>query len=244
VIVRPVDAGVQLITQPAHAHLAGALMQHCVPLAARSRRDAILHAIAEHDNGWAEEDAAPTVNPATGGVVDFVSAPLSVRHAVWPRGIARLADDPWAAALVAEHAITVYDRFRSVAAWTPFFAEMEASRDAWLRASGLPFDELAADYRFVRLADLISLTFCAGWTDEQRFGGWTIQLVGADVVVTPDVFGGVKIPIRIAAREIRSGPFRSDAELRDALADANATTLRGEVAGSRVPAARMAGSPE
>jgi len=113
VIVRRVHDAIQLITQPDHAHLARTIMEHCVPLAARRRRDAILHAIAEHDNGWAEEDAAPTVNPTTGTVVDFVSAPLSVRHAVWPRGIARLADDPWAAALVAQHALTVYDRCSS-----------------------------------------------------------------------------------------------------------------------------------
>src|SRR2546427_79192 len=144
---------VQLITQPDHAHLARTIMEHCVPLAARPRRAAVLHAIAEHDNGWAEEDAAPTVNPNTGTVVDFVSAPLSVRHAVWPRGIARLADDPWAAALVAQHAITVYDRFRPEAEWTSFFAEMEAARDAMLHTSGIPPGDLASDYVFVRVGD-------------------------------------------------------------------------------------------
>ena len=103
-------------------------MEHCVPLATRSRRDAILHAVAEHDNGWAEEDAAPRVDPATGQIFDFVSAPAGIRQAVWPRGIARLADDPWAAALVAQHAITIYDRFRPREPWRPFFAEMEEAR--------------------------------------------------------------------------------------------------------------------
>src|SRR5207244_8609773 len=92
------------------------------------------HAIAEHDNGWAEADAAPTVNPENGRIADFVTAPLAVRHAVWPRGIAQLAEDPWAAALVAQHAITVYDRFRSGAAWASFFAELEAARGAMLRS--------------------------------------------------------------------------------------------------------------
>ena len=208
-------------------------MDHSLALSARSRRDAILHAIAEHDNGWAEEDAAPAVNPETGSVVDFVSAPLSVRHGVWPRAIARLADDPWAAALVAQHAITVYDRFRSEAEWTSFFADMEAARDAMVRASGMPLDELAADYPFVRLGDLISLTFCTGWTDAQRFGDWTVELAGTRVVVTPDPFGGTTIPVEINARAIRTQPFRSDAELRNALRDASTTVLRGEVTGGR-----------
>jgi hypothetical protein len=231
VIVRPAHECVHLITQPDHAQLARTIMEQCVDLAARPRRDAILYAIAEHDNGWAEEDAAPAVNPDTGRVIDFVSAPLSVRHAVWPRGVARLAIDPWAAALVAQHAITVYDRFRSEAAWQPFFAEMEAARSAMLLASGFTLDDLAADYPFVRLADLISLTFCVGWTDVQRFGTWTIQLSGTRVVVTPDVFGGATIPIQIEAAAIRDQPFRSDEELREALRHAGSTTLRGEVAG-------------
>lgn len=206
-------------------------MEHCVPLARRPRRDAILHAIGEHDNGWAETDAAPMVDATTGTVVDFVSAPLSVRHTVWPRAVARLANDQWAATLVAQHAITVYERFRPESEWTPFFAQMEATRDTLLRASGMPLHDLLADYAFVRLGDLISLTFCTGWTDEHGFGEWTVQRSGARVVVTPDAFGGAVIPIEIRAREIRSQSFRLDAELRQALREANTTMLRGEVAG-------------
>jgi hypothetical protein len=228
-IVRTVHDRVQLITQPDHAHLARTIMQHCVPLAARSRRDAILEAIAEHDNGWAEADAAPTVNPDTGSVADFVSVPLGVRQGVWPRGVARLAHNPWAAALVAQHALTVYHRFRSEAAWASFFAGMEAARDASLRPAGLSLDDLVADYVFVRLADLISLAFCTGWTDEHRFGGWTVQLAGTRVGVTPDAFGGADIAMEIDAKEIRNQRFQSDAELGDALSKAPTTALRGEV---------------
>ena len=194
-------------------------MQQCVPLASRTRRNAILHAIAEHDGGWAEEDAAPIVNPA-GDVVDFVTAPLSIRHGVWPRGVSRLAGDPWAAGLVAEHAVTVYDRFRSDAEWTSFFAQMEAARDAMVRASGIPIDDLAGDYGFVRLGDLISLTFCTGWADEQRFGEWTVRLSGSRVVITPNAFGGDEIPIQITARVIPAQRFRSDADVREAVSRA------------------------
>jgi Protein of unknown function (DUF3891) len=229
VIVRPVGDRIQLITQPDHAHLARRIMEHCVPLATRARRDAILYAIAEHDNGWAEEDAAPRASPETGLVFDFVSAPASVRQNVWPRGVARLADDPWAAALVAQHAITVYDRFRPDNEWRPFFAEMEEARDQRLRASGLALDVLLADYVFVRLADLISLTFCTGWTDEQRFGEWTVQRFDARVVVAPDAFSGTEIPIEINAKEIRNQPFLSDADLRGAWGEAHTTILRGTI---------------
>jgi Protein of unknown function (DUF3891) len=231
VIVRLRGDRIQLITQPDHAHLARRVMEHCVPLASRPRRAAILHAIAEHDNGWTEEDAAPRVNPDTGQVFDFVTAPASVRQGVWPRGVARLADDPWAAALVAQHAITVYDRVRPEKEWQPFFAGMEKARDRMLGASGLTLEELLIDYVFVRLADLVSLTFCTGWTDEQRFAEWTVQRFDARVVVTPDAFGGREIPIEISASEIRNQPFWSDAELRAVVREANVTTIEGVVTG-------------
>ena len=229
-IVRRVDNRLHLITQPDHAHLAARIMEHCVPLAARPRRDAILHAIAEHDNGWAEEDASPSVDPASGTIVDFVSAPLKVRHAVWPRGVARLAQDPWAAALVAQHALTVYDRFRNQPEWNPFFVQMEEMRDAMLRRAEMPLGlgDLIADYAFVRFADLISLTFCTGWTDEQRFNNWTVRPFGTGVHVSPDAFGGKLIPMEITAKEIPDQPFRSDAELRSALSGAKMVRLQGE----------------
>jgi hypothetical protein len=232
VIVRSAQDRLLLITQPDHAHAARPVMEHCVPLAPRPRRDAILRAIGEHDNGWDETDTAPAVNPSTGDVFDFTTVPLSVRHGVWPRAVSRLKDDMWAATLVAQHAITVYDRFRPQAEWTPFFAEMEAMRDALLRESGMGLDDLLPDYAFVRLGDLISLTFCTGWTDEHRYGEWTVQRSGARVVVIPDVFGAAVIPIEVPARDIANRRFQSDADLRQALGEAKTTTLRGEVAGS------------
>jgi hypothetical protein len=233
VIVRPSAAGLQVITQPDHAHLSGRLMAYSGTLRAHPRRDSILLAVAEHDNGWEEEDAAPTVDPATGAIVDFINAPLGVRHRVWPRAVARLAHDPWAAALVAQHALAVYERYRPAPDWTSHFSGMEAARDAWLDRMGARLDDLLADYRFVRLADLISLAFCAGWTDAHSAGTWTVQVSDTCVVVSPDAFGGTRVPIEVEARTIRRGPFGSDAELRDALRMAPRHTLRGEVAGEQ-----------
>jgi hypothetical protein len=165
----------------------------------------------------------------TRSVVDFVNAPLSVRQAGAPQAIAKLADDPWAAALVAQHGLTVYSRFRVEPEWGSFFSTMEAARAGALRTTGLPLDDLTADYTFVRLGDLISLAFCTGWTDEERFGEWTVQLSGTRVVVRPDAFGGALIPIEISAKEVRNQAFRSDAELHDELRQAKTTTLRGDV---------------
>ncbi len=207
-------------------------MEHATALTAHARRDDILLAIAEHDNGWTEEDAQPIVDPGTGSVVDFVNAAPGVRQRVWPRGVARLADRPWSAALVAQHGITVYDRFRPEAVWTAFFHRLEAMRDEMVVACGSTLAILEADYPFVRLADLISLTFCAGWTEEQRYADWSVRRAGSRVIVTPDPFGGVAVPMAVPMREIPAGSFRSDGELRDAFHAAAVTMLRGEVAGT------------
>jgi hypothetical protein len=232
VIVRSHPDRLHLITQPDHARLAGRIMERCVSLGSHTRRDVILYAIQEHDNGWSEEDASPSVNASTGDIVDFVNAPADVRQRVWTRGVARLADDPWAAALVAQHAIVIYDRFHADAAWAAFFDAMRSARDSMIPPSGRTVNELLADYEFVRLADLTSLTFCTGWTGEQRFGNWVVRLSGTRVL-TPDMFGGAEIAIEIAAKEIANRQFRSDDELRDALNHAPTRTLTGTVVGTR-----------
>jgi hypothetical protein len=231
VIVRRTSDAFLLIAQPDHAHLAGTIMQHSVALAAHPRRASILLAITEHDNGWTEPDAAPLIDPATGVPLDFISAPLHVRQGVWPRGVTRLAHDRWAAALVAQHSIAVFERYRDDRAWAQFFAEMETMRRAMLEAGpvlGRPaMKDLAADYRFVGLGDVISLTFCNGWTDVQPFDEWSVRGSGSHVLVRPDPFGGKTIPFSIEAREIRRRAFRSDGELRAALAAAPAIRLEG-----------------
>src|SRR5687767_12815221 len=112
-IVRPAPGVLHLITQPDHAALARRIMEQWTSLQSAERREEILLAIEQHDGGWQEPDDAPTVDPETSTVFDFVRVPPAVRQDVWPRGVGRLAHSPWAAALVAHHAITVYDRYRT-----------------------------------------------------------------------------------------------------------------------------------
>jgi len=166
-IVRTLGDSLLLITQPDHAHLAGKVMARATALAQHPRRDAILLAIREHDNGWAEPDAEPIIG-SSGDVADFIAAPVAVRQGVWPRAVQHLASESWAAALVAQHAITVYDRFRSDDAWTQFFTDMTALRDRLLGRGALGLADSLAVYALVRLGDLISLTFCTGWTTAQQ----------------------------------------------------------------------------
>src|SRR5690606_13333781 len=156
----------------------------------------------EHDNGWREPDEAPTVDLESGRVFDFIGAPAEIRQGVWPRGVARLADRPWSAALVAQHALTIYDRYRGDAAWTAFFAAMEARRDSLVATTGLSLDTLMHDYAYVRIGDLISLIFCNEWDEPHEYPPWTFTRDGDTVVVRPDPFEGRRVPLAIQAREV------------------------------------------
>jgi hypothetical protein len=230
-IVRPAEESVHLVTQPDHAALAREIMEHCVALAELPRRASILHAIGEHDNGWREPDETPDIDPTTGAILDFVRASAEVRQGVWPRAVARLRDDPWAAALVAEHALVVYDGYRSDADWVGFFTTMKASRDGLIVGTGLELDELQSDYRFVRLGDLVSLAFCAAWSEPQRCYEWSVQFDGLRVVVRPDPFGGLDVPFEVSARELAAASFEFVEEFRAALRRSPVVSLRGTASG-------------
>jgi hypothetical protein len=231
-IVRHQDGRILLITQPDHAHLAGRVMSNCAALKNHPRRESVLRAVAEHDAGWAVEDASPHVDRSLGSVLDFIHVFTEVRQGVWPRSVGTLAErDAWAAALVAQHAITVYARLRASNEWSSFFGEMAAMRDELLLQTGGSEDDLEADYVYVRLGDLISLAFCTGSDDLNQFGEWRVALRGNRVTVTPDLFDGAQIPMAISAMEIPARKYRSDEELREVLRYPRTITLHGIVSG-------------
>jgi hypothetical protein len=230
-IVRRRHDVLHLITQPDHAALARRVMERWVPLHDAERRASILLAVEEHDNGWQDPDSAPMVN-AEGGVYDFIDTPVAIRQGVWPRGVNRLADDdPWSAALVAQHAATVYDRYRPDAAWTDFFPKMEAMRDALIAAAGRASAQLARDYTFVRIGDLISLIFCNEWNEPQSYDQWQFRRDGDRVLVSPDPFAGREVPIAVRAREIPNVRYESDDALQQAFRASPVVTLSGRVVG-------------
>ena len=211
-IIRSSDSALVLITQPDHAALAGRIMRQWEAdgLQQSPRRADILAAVDLHDNGWHEVDSSPAVDPSTGDLLDFVTVPHDVRTGVWPRGVGRLSDRPYTAALVANHAVFVYDRYRADAQWQPFFAEMTDLRDRHLAASGASLDDLHHDYRCLRLGDLLSLTFCNAWPEPQADAfGYRIRFDGTRLTVSPDPFGGHEIPLEITARTLPKRRYES-----------------------------------
>ncbi len=233
-IVRRTESSKLLITQPDHAALAGRIMRQWTGggLQGSPRLNEILLAIDEHDNGWREVDAAPIVDLATGQILDFVHAPDAVRQEVWPRAVSRLAETPYAAALVAQHALHIYQRYRDLPAWTSFFSRMSQLRDQHLRGVlGGQSATLLDDYFFVRLGDLASLAFCTGWSDAPSESGYSVRLDGARVIVTPDPFGGQTVAIEIIAAELPDQRFSSASEVQKAMITAPRRVLTGTVSG-------------
>jgi uncharacterized protein DUF3891 len=234
-IIRPHPEGRLLITQPDHAALAAHVMAEWVALQSPRRAD-ILTAIASHDNGWLEVDAAPLHDAASGGVLDFMHAPLDVRQGVWPRSVGLLHATPYAAALVAQHSIHIFSRFRGEDEWTPFFAQMERMRDEALARSGAaPLDTLIDEYMFVRLGDLISLTFCNAWPDVPGEDyGYTIRRTDARLTIDPDPFAGREVPVAITGRLLPHDPIADAAAARTAWEAAPRITVTGIVGGPQV----------
>ncbi|HSC26882.1 MAG TPA: DUF3891 family protein [Vicinamibacterales bacterium] len=233
-IIRRDQDTLLFITQPDHARLAAeAIAAWCADgFQANPRRELILLAVREHDNGWLEEDAATHVGP-DGTPLDFVNVPAHVRHRIWPRAVDRVAvEHPYAAALVAQHALTIYVQMQADRAWDPFFTTMAARRASMLdRCGNDAARTIDADYAFLNAADRMSLAFCTGWGQALESGGRQIILAGRTVRVSPDPFCGARVPLQVTARRAPDRRFASNAELRAALDAAPIELLAGDAAG-------------
>lgn len=221
-----------LIRQGDHAALAAEIMRgwQADGLPGAARREAILTAAREHDDGWREEDAELHV-AEDGTPQDFMTVPAGVKRRIWPRAVTRLARrSPYVAALVAQHALTIYAQ-QAGEAWAAFSTAMRRLRDAHL-PDDLPDREFAADYAFVRTGDLLSLMFCNGWAEPQEHAGYRAILRGITLQITPDPFGGRAIPLHVDARAIPARPYRSREDLQEAFAAAPLVRLDGVAAGA------------
>jgi hypothetical protein len=236
--IRRSGSSQQLITQPAHAALAARIMRQWQPghFPDSSRKSSILKAVEHHDIGWAEVDDILVVDETTQQLLDFNELPDALKRETSWRGIDRLRDDPYAAALVSQHRLHVYRRHSEQLDWIGFFAGVTAARDAYLRASGAgSIEQLLRDYAFVRAGDLASLAFCNNWTNTPDDGcGYSMRVDGTTLTLVPDPFAGRVIEISIEAREIPNQRFASAHDARTILAGAPVVTLKGTVKGSAV----------
>ena len=215
----------RLVTQPDHARFAAQLLSLWRPreLSEHPRRDLLLAAVREHDNGWRESDAAPRIEPSTGRPHDFRSLPDESRRELWRRGVERFAAEmPYIALLAAQHSRELHRERRTDPGWEPFLAELAERREDLMAAAGLAAGDLAADHRWLELADALSLAVCCRSIVPLVRGGLTASLRNDELEIEPFPLAG-STTFEIPCRHIADRRYRGEADLASALGAARWT---------------------
>lgn len=222
-----------LVTQPDHARFAAELLSlwRTGGLPGHPRRAELLFAVREHDNGWRETDAAPHCNRETGRPHDFLSLPREERIELWERGVSRFAGEhPDAALLIVRHALNLHESRRGQEGWEAFLDRLEELRRDLLETTGMPEEDLEADYRWLDLADLLSLTACSRRPVlVERYGFRALLEAGGTLRLDPFPLAGATA-FRVPCRRIDARPCRGDADLGGELAAARWEDLPVRVA--------------
>jgi hypothetical protein len=171
VIVRDAGDAWQVVMQPDHADLSGAI---AAAWADRGDRHAsVVLAARRHDDGWAVWERSPLVD-SSGKPVTFLDVRVPAHLAFYRAGIAAITDeDPYAGLLVSMHGAGIYrQRYGEdpglklthadevVQLVDAFVAEQEAGFEDRARALGVDDETRWADYRRLQAYDRLSLLFC------------------------------------------------------------------------------------
>ncbi len=229
-----VDLGAELlfVTQPDHAHLSGDILGlwRADGLPDNPRRAEVLFAGREHDNGWREADAAPRWDAAAGHPHTFVSMPTAERIAIWERATARFAaSHPYATLLIAQHARALHRDRVGDEAWGDFHDYLDELERGLLEATGAAPEDVAADYRFLDLADLISLSALNRAPERFARHGSSGRREGDAVHLDPFPLAG-STAFSVPCRRIPNRPYAGDADLGGELAAARWQSVRVRLA--------------
>ena len=230
-----------LITQPDHAWFSAELLSlfRTGGLPEHPRRAELLFAVREHDNGWRETDAAPRWNAEAGRPHDFLTLPREERIELWQRGTARYAGEhPYAALLITRHALQLHQTRRGQEDWQPFLDYLDELHRGLIEETGIPEEEVEDDYRWLDLADLLSLGVCNRW--REPFGRHGFQAVfriepeKTTLHLDPFPLAG-STAFRIPCRRIPHRAYSGDADLGGELAGARWEELAVRVAPAPAP---------
>jgi len=239
--VLPDGDRLRLVTQPDHAAFAADLLSlfRLPELADHPRRTDLLRAVRLHDNGWRELDAAPLVDPPSGLPHTFLDLPRPLRLEVWERGAARyLHSDPYTALLVTEHALTLFADQIETDGWRELLGRLADRRSELRERCGLAIQDLAADYRWLALADRLSLAVCNGWREPFERHGFAGELGEDGLALSPFPLAGATT-FEVPCRFLDVRRYAGDGDLAVALAGARWTSFSIRVvpgpAGSAAP---------
>jgi uncharacterized protein DUF3891 len=215
------DAGrLLLVTQPDHAAFSADLLSlfRLPQLVENPRRASLLRAARLHDNGWREVDAAPRVNPVTGLPHDVFDLPDRLRIEIWDRSSARYErSDPYTALLTTQHALSLYRANAGKPGWRDLLPTLDERRAELLAVCELTADDLAADYRFLELADQLSLAVCSGSGELVQGADLEGRLHDDELVLSPFPLAGATT-FQVPCRRVERRRYLGDADLAGALA--------------------------
>ena len=216
------DRMLWLVTQNDHAPLAAELLSlwRRDGLPGHRRRNDLLFAAREHDNGWREADSAPRCDPQSGRPLDFISVSQELRREIWLRGVERYAvRNPYAAWLIAEHAIHLHRGSVDEAEWRVLLERWKERQDELVEEAGEAPEGLRSDYRWIELSDVLSLGLCSSWRRSFELHGYRCELEPGRVTLDPFPLAGATT-FRVAARAIPDREYRGDLDLATELATA------------------------
>lgn len=166
-----------LIPQIEHAHLAGALAESWgdSSLAELQPREEVLQAVRHHDDGWADWDASPGIDPVVGRPLSFVEMPLDVSIGIWRRSIYLACSRGYLAAhIVSNHFTELLQRASPRWSHDPerfqvsrqFLDEQSDHREVWLAKWQEPNPAIRTRkmatrvLEYLQFFDALSLWFC------------------------------------------------------------------------------------
>lgn len=227
---RAVAESYQLISQPDHAALAGALAAKFVSPDFPALDAGMVRAIAEHDIGWAifEPEADPAAPPwvdASGKPVSFVELAPAEFVRAWRASIDHAEQIGAAGGIVVSAHFRRLCRHRLQAggdsdadiAVLRRFDEDEAGRQHRLRPlASASEEELAALLEVLQFCDLLSLYLCCGAREEVEFpqnfaaGKVRVWCEGEGVRLRPSPFQGKRASVEVNATGYERGSGRGN----------------------------------
>lgn len=232
------DASTILITQPAHSWLSGQLARawagnEDAPL---SPYEELCVAAEQHDIGWLQWEATPTLNPETGLPYSFREMPRKMHMQIWGRARRyAMIYGRYPALLISMHGTGLFERFGP----SEDASDNEKLQvDTFLRreraSQQILIDSLAADPRYqglmdpehlernrqlIRTWDGLSLMICGGVDEDGvNIGDYTL-LPGEEgdaITVDPWPFRNEELTVFAEARRIH-GRFERPVALNGAL---------------------------
>jgi hypothetical protein len=162
-----------------------------------------------------------------------MTLPREERIELWQRGAARYAGGhPYAALLITRHALQLHQGRRGQDGWQPFLEFLDELHQGLIGETGLPEEEVEDDYRWLDLADLLSLGACNGWREAFGRHGFQAAFQDGTLRLHPFPLAGATA-FRIPCRRIPRHPgraYRGDADLGGELAAARWEEIQVRVA--------------